>query len=183
MAVRLRMTWPVPRHPLRITLPQGYILRSFQRGEEKQYIMLLNNKDLGEWTIQKVQSILGNPLSPQGIYFVTQDTFPIATACALDRSPNPKKRVGELGWLVVDYPHRGKGLGMIICSAVINHLLNYEYEEIYLLTDYWRYAAIKTYLKLGFEPMLNSDEDRFLWNNLNKKLAWGIPLSEKEFRR
>ena len=55
---------------------------------------------------------------------------------------------------------------MAVSAAVVNHLLDLGYDEIYLLTDHWRYPAIKTYLKLGFEPILRGPDDRYLWGKL-----------------
>jgi len=140
-------------------------------------VKLLNStKELGEWTLEKVLDILENPLSPSGIYLIIWDGVPVATACSLDRGVNNGKKAGELGWLAVDHAYRGKNLGLVVCAQVVKHLLNSNYEEIYLLTDHWRYPAIKTYLKLGFEPVRDGPDDRFLWLEISKKL--GIFLAE-----
>lgn len=180
MPKQLRMIWPVPERPKEIDLSPGYSLRSFRDGEEDAYVQLLNrNKELGEWNLEKFRPVLENPLSPDGIYFVMWDNIPVATACAVDRSSEETVKRGELGWLAVDPAHRGKKLGMTVCRAVINHFLRLNYKEIYLSTDHWRYAAIKVYLGLGFEPEIDGPDDRFLWAELCAKLKWPLPKPKK----
>lgn len=167
MPRQLRMLWPGTEPSPKIILPEGYAIRSFQEGDEENYAAVLNDRDLGHWAVERLESILTNPLSPEGVYFVTWNDIPVATACAHDHSLSEGgKRVGELGWLAANPEHKGKKLGMAVSAAVVNHLLGLGYEEIYLLTDHWRYPAIKTYLKLGFEPMLRGPDDRYLWGKL-----------------
>jgi GNAT superfamily N-acetyltransferase len=176
MPRQLRMLWPVTVRPPEVTLPEGYAIRSFREGDEENYIALLNDRDLGHWTAERLQSILTNPLSPKGVYFVTWNDIPIATACAQDHSPDGDgKRIGELGWLAANPEHKGKKLGMAVCAAVVNHLLELEYDEIYLLTDHWRYPALKTYLKLGFEPILRGPDDRYIWGKIYEQFGWKLP--------
>ena len=81
MPRQLRMIWAGDKH-LKIELPEGYSVRSFCKGDEEKYANLLNNKDLGDWNVEKLNSILDNPLSPDGVYFVTYGDDLVATACA-----------------------------------------------------------------------------------------------------
>ena len=162
MPRQLRMIWPVPKNPKKLIIPEEYTLRTFQKGNEKKYINLLNLAGFsGEKT---VPDILKNSLSPKGIHFISYKDCLVATACGLD-----KNNKGELGWVAVDPEHRGKNLGMIVCTAVIEFLLKHGYKEIYLLTDHWRIPALKTYLKLGFEPEIDGSDDRFLWTEIYEK--------------
>lgn len=176
MPKSLHMVWPVPERPKETDLPPGYNLRSFREGEEDIYIQLLNrNKELGEWDLERFKSLLENPLSPRGIYVVTYDNLPVATACAIDISGKGDKKKGEIYWVAVDPIHQGKNLGMIVCAAAVNHLLKLGYEEICLHTNHWRIPAVKTYLKLGFEPVIDGPDDRFIWVELCEKLKWKLP--------
>ena len=176
MPRQLRMLWPVTKCPPEITIPEGYAIRSFREGDEEDYIAVLNDRDLGDWTVERLQSILTNLLSPEGVYFVTWGDIPVATACAQDSgSDEDGKLIGELGWLAANPEHKGKKLGMAVSAAVVNHLLDLGYDEIYLLTDHWRYPALKTYLKLGFEPMLRGPDDRYLWGKICEQLECKLP--------
>lgn len=178
MPRQLRMVWPCCFRPPKVKLPDNYSIRTFRKGDESAYAELLNNKDLGYWTVERLDSILSNPLSPEGIYFVTHGEDLVATACAQDRSYDGK-RVGEVGWVAGEPSHKGKGIGMAVCSAVVNFLLDHGYEDIYLLTDHWRYPALKTYLKLGFEPRIDGADDRYLWQKICERLNWNLPEQKK----
>lgn len=112
-----------------------------------------------------------DPVLPAGVYFVTWGDVPVATACGLDRSSDPSSPIGELGWVAVDPAHRGKGLGLSVCVAVVRYLLHRGYKKIYLKTDHWRLPAIKTYLKMGFEPERTTPDARFRWARISLEFA------------
>ena len=97
-----------------------------------------------------------------------------------DRIINDNRHIGEVGWVAGESAHCGKGIGMAVCSAVVNHLFERGYDEIYLLTDHWRYPALKTYLKLGFEPRLDGADDRYLWKKICDQLGWAFPEEMKK---
>lgn len=173
MPRQLRMVWPGAKHPPKIALPEGYSIRSFREGDEEDYAALMNNKELGNWTVERLQSVLANPLSPEGVYFVTCGDDLVATACALDKG-GAEKRSGEVGWVAAEPAHKGNRLGMAVCAAAVEHLLDRGFDEIYLLTDHWRYPALKTYLKLGFEPRRDGPDDRYLWQKICERLDWQL---------
>ena len=175
MARQLKMVWPGTKPPPEIDLPEGYTIRSFRKGDEENYVALLNDKDFGDWTLERLQSILANPLSPEGIYFVTRGDDLVAAACTLDLGNGS----GELGWVAADPVHKGKRLGMAVCAAAINHFLDRGYNDISLRTEHWRYPALKTYLKLGFEPRRDGPDDRYQWQKICKRLEWRLPEPKK----
>lgn len=178
MPDQLRMLWPkrLFGNCPQIELPKDYKLRSFREGDEKMYVELMRKAGFKDWSAGQVQSILNNPLSPDGVYFIAFDGKLVATACALDRTSKNKRdagdRIGELGWLACNPAHRGKHLGKVVCAAVLNHFLSHNYCSIFLLTDDWRLAATKTYLELGFEPVVDTTEMRRRWGKVSDNLAW-----------
>jgi len=178
MIRQLRMIWPkklLGSYP-QIKLLKDYELRSFREGDEKMYVELMRKAGFENWPAERVQHILSNPLSPDGVYFITFHDKLVATACALDRTPENERSagnlVGELGWVACDPAHRGRHLGKVVCAVAMNHLLLHNYCSIFLLTDDWRLAAIKTYLELGFEPVRNAGEMRRRWGKVCDKLGW-----------
>ena len=181
MVRQLRMIWPkqlVNRCP-EIKLPEGYSLRNFQKGDEERYLTLMHKAGFENWRTEQVRDILKNPLSPEGIYFVIFDSKLVATACALDRTSEKERDagnlIGELSWVACDPSHRGKHLGKTVCAAVVRHFLLRKYQSIFLLTDDWRLAAIKTYLELGFEPVVDTAEMQLRWEKVCEKLKWKLP--------
>lgn len=160
----------------KIKVPENYKLRNFRKGDEKVYIELMRKAGFEDWQAEHIQKILSNPLSPEGVHFITFVDKPIATASALDRTPEDKRNIedliGELGWVACDPAHRGKKLGKVVCAAVVRLFLLHNFRSIFLLTDDWRLAAIKTYLELGFEPVRDTAEMRWRWGKVSDKLAW-----------
>ena len=79
---------------------------------------------------------------------------------------------GELGWVAAHPDHKGKGLGKTVCAAVVGRLLRGGYSSIYLNTDDERLPAIKTYLTLGFRPLILTADMTARWQALCETLAW-----------
>jgi ribosomal protein S18 acetylase RimI-like enzyme len=151
-----------------IDVPEGYTVRTFREGDEKSYIDLLNDSDLGKWDHEKLnKNILGNVLSPDGIFFVIYNGKPVATACSLDR----EQQTGMLSWVAVAQEHRGKKLGSIVCTEAVKYLQQKDYKNILLNTDHWRKAAIKTYLNIGFEPVVNTPDLYYIWQKTYKEFG------------
>jgi mycothiol synthase len=180
VAQQLRMTWPYPKEIEVEEIPAGYFLRSFQNGDEEEYIRLLNSCELGKWDLQRLEAEMKvNPLAPEGIFFITGDDRIVATALASYRGAvgqnsnnQDLQNLVELGWVAVLPEERGKGLAKIICSRVIKFMLDKGYKNIYLLTDYWRLPALKTYLRLGFEPQIRDSDELCLWKKICEELGW-----------
>ena len=62
---------------------------------------------------------------------------------------------------------RGRGLGHLMLKKAVAVLKQKGMETAYLTTDDWRIAAIKTYLKAGFVPDLDSEVDfQERWNRI-----------------
>ena len=63
---------------------------------------------------------------------------------------------GELGYLVVDAAHRGKGLGYGLVAAVVERLCTASYQHLWLGVQGWRLPAIRTYVRAGYRPFLHA---------------------------
>lgn len=135
-------------------MPPGYQLRAFRPGDEEAWIAILNTGNFGAWDRARLDQMLAGeraPLPRDGIFFATRDDRPVATVCvflhASDSGVMP-----ELGWVAVAPEHRGHGLSRELGRAALLYVRDHGYRYIYLLTEDYRPAAIKTYLRLGFEP-------------------------------
>jgi mycothiol synthase len=110
--------------------------------------------------------------------FVESDDVPVAVACALEREEGWR----ELAWVAVASVHRGKGLGSMVCSALIRHLLASDEQRIFGSTQDERLAALRIYLEMGFYPVHREDKvERWhaICNNLSwpfRPQLWGWPL-------
>ena len=132
----------------------GYGLRRFRPGDEEPWLALLQTGEFGPWDRARLDGMLAGARAPMpldGIFFATKRDHPVGTACTFLR-PGEGGEVAELGWVVVHPSHRGQGLGLQVCRAVLCFARDLGYRYAYLLTEDFRLPAIRTYLKLGFEP-------------------------------
>ena len=66
---------------------------------------------------------------------------------------------------------RGKGIGSLLNQIALYELKKEGMETAYLTTDDWRLPAIKSYLRVGFEPDLSTDEFRERWKVIYELLG------------
>jgi mycothiol synthase len=136
-----------------VEIPEAYGLRTYGRGDEKAWARIMNT-GLGEWTAYRCRKKLtGQPqFLPEGLFFATYREVPVGSACAWRDSPD-EWVTGILHMVCVRPEHRGKGLGHLVSLAVLRFLRDRGFREARLLTDDRRIPAIRSYLRLGFEPL------------------------------
>jgi len=170
---QLQMVWPKERlnNPPEWSLPQGYILRTHQDGDDEQYIRLMQIAGFSNWNADNPKSVLHTCL-PEGIFFVVHENTGalVATAVATHNPIALHPYGGELGWVAADPAHKGKGLGSIACAAVTKRFLDAGYTHLYLRTDDFRLPAIKTYLKIGWGPLLFAPDMEKRWQTVFQQL-------------
>lgn len=66
--------------------------------------------------------------------------------------------------------YRGLGIGNAIVSYALAQLTGRGTMQIGLTTDDFRLPAIRAYLRMGFEPVINSEEMQERWKNVLEKL-------------
>lgn len=168
---QLQMIWPQAKlaQAPTWTMPQGYTLKTYGPQDEEEYLALMRLAGFTYWTEEVLKETLASAL-PGGLVFVVHDKTKkiVATTVACHRG----YLRGELGWVAADPDHQGKGLGYVVCSAVIKCFLEAGYREIYLQTDDFRLPAIKIYLNLGFEPVLSDADMRQRWGKVLGELHW-----------
>ncbi len=134
--------------------PPGYGLRTFRPGDQEAWVSILATGEFGEWDRPRLDRMLEGeraPLPLAGAFFATHDDQPVGAACTF-LHPGAGGSVAELGWVAVLPAHRGHGLALHLCRAVLGYVSALGHEYAYLLTEDFRLAAIKTYLRVGFEP-------------------------------
>ncbi len=90
---------------------------------------------------------------------------------------------GELGDMAVEPLPRGaiRKTALSSASRATRRLVAAGYREIYLCTDDWRLPAIKTYLNLGYVPLLCTSDMDERWRLVARNL--GVPFEKLEVRR
>jgi mycothiol synthase len=138
----------------------GYAFRTFRAGDEAAWIEVLNAGDFGAWDRQRLDRMLGGErasLPLDGIVFAMAGDVPVGVANAFVYEGGAGQ-YGELGWVAVRPEHRGRGLAYEICRRVLEFSGASDHRYVFLETEDFRVAAIKTYLRLGFEPEIKPDQ-------------------------
>lgn len=135
-----------------IELPEGYSLRHFRPGDEDAWAAVITDAFDETYTFSPFMD--ADPqYKPERVLFICHGDTPVATAAAW-RYKNLPDTYGHVHMVGVLGRYRGLGLGLAINTAVLHRLAQEGAERSSLLTDDFRLAAIKTYLKLGFCPAI-----------------------------
>ena len=66
---------------------------------------------------------------------------------------------------------QGRGLAKPLLTVVCNRLRDLHHQRAYLITGTARIPAIKLYLKFGFVPDIQSEQDAEAWRSIQAKLG------------
>jgi mycothiol synthase len=172
---QLRMVWPerLLHAPPALLLHPDYALRTYQPGDEAGWIRVMAAAGFPGWDEERMRGTMASIL-PEGWFMAVERTTGaiVATAMATHNPSSYHPFGGELGWVAGEPAHKGKGLGWTVCAAVTRRYLSAGYRNIYLRTDDWRLPALKTYLKLGFQPFLFAPDMAGRWQAVCAQLAW-----------
>ena len=155
-----------------VALPPGYTLATLAERDASEWAAVLNaTGELGAWDRARAERCLNDPrpVLPDGTYLVLYRGCAVATACTV--LPTPAEPRHELGWVAVDPAHQGNRLGLQVCAAVLWYARRRGWPASTLNTDDWRLPAIRTYLKLGFEPEITDDSHPARWQEVHRLLA------------
>ena len=174
---QLRMRFDMYEELPDVELPVGYTLHTLAERGEEEWIEALNaTGDLGVWDQSRARDWLSGdrPVVPEGSYIIMFEGRPVATACIV--GPTLEEPCAEVGWVSVSPDHQGNGLGYQATLATLLYAKSMGYPEARLNTDDWRLAAIKTYVKLGFEPVIERGSHPRRWKAVFDKLGIASPI-------
>ena len=172
---QLQMIWPegLLDSPPAPKVPEDYLLRRYTDADEAGYLELMARAGLEGWDSQQLAQVLPGVI-PGGFFVIAHRPTGriVATAMARHNPTDLHAYGGELGWVAADPDHKGQGLGLAVCAAVTARLLRAGYRHIYLLTDDFRLPALKTYLNLGYEPLITGEDMVERWEKVYAKINW-----------
>lgn len=181
--VQLQMVWPeqlLSKPPI-ARAAAGYHLRTYREGDEARFFEVMAQAGWPGWNMERLEPWLARILSEGWFFAVHVETGEIVATAMAVHDPTPLHPFGgELGWVACDTAHRGKHLGMAVCAAVTDRLLAASYRDIHLYTEDWRLPALKTYLQLGYVPLLFTPEMPERWRAICEQLNW--PFTPDEWR-
>jgi len=172
---QLHMLWPARllSAPPAVGVPAGYRLRTFTGDDTDHYLALVHGAGFTHFTPESVAECARQVL-PDGLFVIDyEETGELAATAMTTHNPTElHPNGGELGWVAGSAAHSGNGLGITVCLAVIRRYQQAGYHRIYLKTDDWRLPALKSYLKMGFEPFLFTPDMPERWRVVCETLGW-----------
>lgn len=97
-------------------------------------------------------------------FFFSIDNVPVATLTIICNHDTKEGRIHMVG---CKPECRGHGVGTIMAKFAVYILKKEGMQRAALVTDDWRIPAIKTYLKTGFVPDMESEPDYYeRWNKV-----------------
>jgi mycothiol synthase len=148
-----------------LALPAGYTMRSYREGDDAAWITIINEAFGYSWTAADFISIMKQDAAflPERLFFIiAPDGVPCATAGAW-RSAQNGDGIGYLHYVGTRPAHAGRKLGYLVSLAALHKLRDDGCHAVTLLTDDYRLAAIKTYLRLDFHPVMVHENQPARW--------------------
>lgn len=162
-----------------LQLPDGYAVRCYREGDGAAWERIVGAAFEREVQTGEFESSIKQreAFRPERVLFVVWGDVPVATASAWD-SPGWGPQTGQLHMVGTKPEHRGKHLGYWVSVAALHQFRTEGRRDVMLSTDDFRLPAIKTYLRLDFEPVLVHENQPRRWSDVF--VALGQPeLSEK----
>ena len=142
----------------------GYKIRHYQSGDDKGWEITIEESFGMQCSFAETMKADG-AFWPERVWFVCLGDEIAATASAWHR-PKWGKDTGYLHMVGTRPSHVGRGLGYQVSLAALHQMLREGRRSAVLETDDFRIPAIKTYLKLGFRPLLVHENQRKRWENI-----------------
>jgi len=140
--------------PQEITLPDGYEIVSYRKGDEQSWAEL--EAAIGDFESTEeakayfISTYLKDENRWQNILFLLDPKKQIIGSCIAWDDLRDGAPVSSLHWLVVDEANQGKGFGRALSAAVMNLFAKREGMPVYIHTQPWSWKAILLYLSMGF---------------------------------
>ena len=150
----------LPRQPL----PDGISIRSYREGDDATWEAITN--DAFQWKPEPGTFARHMQASrwfrPERVLFLRNEHRLVATASAWVEETYGAN-AGVLHFVAVLRKARGRQWGLHVSLAAMRVMAEEGRRDVVLRTDDDRLPAIRTYLKLGFSPLLVHENQRSRW--------------------
>lgn len=152
---QLKMYWLPGTKIEEHALPEGYCVSNYKNESDKLAWVecckqgLLEDDATAEAFDRRI-TVDSNIHPQQDVFFLDYNGEHIGTVTAF---VNAETRLGDMHMVGIRPDFRGKGLSKFLCQITVNHLKDRDIRAIFLTTDEWRKAAVKSYLRAGFLPV------------------------------
>ena len=144
-----------------VKVAEGFTVREMRPGEEADWAFCcLTSFDVDSASAEYYEEKMAHDEGVRmcDVFFACKDDKPVATATA-------KLEKGEpfLHYVAANPDFRGHKLALPLISEVVNRHIDLGRDGCYLWTDDWRVPAVKSYLNVGFLPVLFEEGAREVW--------------------
>lgn len=172
--IPIRMIRPnldnIPDYPL----PPPYTIRPYQAGDEVAWVRIQAEAD--KYNI--ITPALFRQEFGQNLHVLAERQFflydaagmPIGTATAWYNIYHGQP-YGRVHWVAIVPLKQGQGLAKPLMTTVCCRLRDLQHEGAYLSTSTARIPAICLYLKFGFRPDINNEQDVQAWRQVRDRLG------------
>ncbi len=159
-------------HLEELQVPAGFQCRHYREGDQEiwnEVIDLSFERKKGQSNFAK--EMAGDQhFRPERVWFILADDGRGAATASCWASQDAKQGVVHM---VGAHPSfTGKKLGYLVSLAVLHQAVREGFTSMTLLTDDWRRAAIITYLRLGFQPVVSDESHPERWIKVLEELNW-----------
>lgn len=155
-------------------LPEGFSFSYYEEGNEQDWIDIHLVADIyNKANIELYRKSFGNDvklLSERQCFIVNENGEKIGTATAWFNDNYFNQKWGRIHWVAIKPEYQGKGLAKPLLSEIMNKLKMQGHNNAYLTTRALRIPALNLYLKYGFYPKVNNDEELESWRDVKEKL-------------
>lgn len=160
----------IPEH----SLPEGFYLDFFQKGDEADWVHLetvTNEFPNEEKAWARFNREFGHRLdefSKRCLFLKNKDGKIIGTTSAW-YGELVGEEIGRIHWVSLLPEYQGQGLAKAMLTGAMKVLVQH-HDKAYLDSETKNYKAINMYLQYGFKPYFHSPADQKAWEILEEKL-------------
>lgn len=162
---QLMMWWK--KQPVNdMTLPNGYMFRTYRDGDAKGWIEVCSEGlGTGEWSEADFEKnmLQKEGLHPEGLFLIVNEEDEIVGTVSGVILPNG---LGYVHMVSISPKCRGLGMARPLNAVVLDYLVRNNCEDVMLTTDDFRISAIKSYLSAGFKPVLHDTDMADRWQKV-----------------
>lgn len=151
-----------------LQLPEGYDIRTFRPGDEfawERVIAASFDRDPGD--VDFARTMRSDPaFCPERVFFVEHAADGVVGTASAWRKPQHWPEAGVIHYVGVLPKHRGRGLGRAVTLRALHRIAAEGWREATLETDDFRLPAIRAYLALGFEPLIEHPSHPERWRKV-----------------
>lgn len=151
-------------------LPADYVIRTFRPGDRealRDAVLALSLSRLSDEKLDEAILCHAGLVPEESVFIVWRGEKAVGTACGY---LTPAEGRGTLHMVSVLETEAGRGLGLLVCAEATGWLIGQGMPVIDLTTDDFRLPAVKTYLRLGYLPVIDDDEMLMRWRQVLARL-------------